>query len=62
LEKYLNRPILPKDHENCETNDFDPYNKILFYERKKIGDIKYIIPKDGDIEYGLKFIPEKDWI
>jgi hypothetical protein len=62
LKIYLARAPQPNDHEKCITDDYDPYNKILSFDRKKIGTIKIITPTEDNIEYSLKFIPIENWL
>ena len=61
LEKFLGRPAQLDDHAKCHTDEHDPHNKILFYDRQKLGIIKYVVPTVENIEYGLKFIPMENW-
>jgi hypothetical protein len=56
LSKYLNRPALSEDHTKCEIGDHDPFNKILSYDNKKLGVIKYIFPTSDNIEFTIRFV------
>ncbi len=59
---YLGRAPQSSDHKKCITDDHDPYNKILSYDRMRLGTIKIVTPTEGNIEYSLKFIPIENWL